>query len=280
MTKLSTKNRQRSLPRCFAVLVIICLVLHGSVTQGGDAFLSPRLVPNNQKAVRTASTTSSDFIHLLPIATTSRQVPTSASALHATTENSSSTTNAAVFEYQELNSLLKAMKDQNVKSWQLGADKRVEMEGYVRRIVNRRDGLPLNQLRDALPHTKWRLVFSTEQMMSQALPKDATLKLQFLDETMVDYCLEFSKTLGLKRLVAKSSYIVDVSLTLILSDVGQLQYLSSAPHLTMDIPFISHNSSIVDTCESWPGEHSIRVYYDRRFWTKKCWGGDVWHVER
>ena len=47
--------------------------------------------------------------------------------------------------------------------------------------------------------------------MMQSLPPDATIKLNFLDDTKVEYILDFFKTLALKRLVAKSTYTVDVS---------------------------------------------------------------------
>jgi hypothetical protein len=104
------------------------------------------------------------------------------------------------------------MLKQDIKPSQLTADKRVELEGYVKRILERRDSiLPLNRLGDTLPQTKWRMAFSTEPVMSEVLPKDATITLNFLDEKSVDYSLNFSKTLGLKRLTAKSSYSVDVS---------------------------------------------------------------------
>ena len=104
------------------------------------------------------------------------------------------------------------MKAQNVKPSQLPADKRVELEGYIRRILSQRPSLvPLDRLSDVLPATKWRLAFSTEQLLSEALPKDATIQIDFTDDTHVDYSLEFDKTLGLKRIVAKSTYTVDAS---------------------------------------------------------------------
>jgi hypothetical protein len=132
--------------------------------------------------------------------------------LHATSKRSSPPPKKADFEYQELQIQMQAMQKQDVKPSQLTADKRVELEGYVKRILEQRESiLPLNRLGDVLPQTKWRMAFSTEPIMSEVLPKDATITLNFLDEKSVEYSLNFSKTLGLKRLTAKSSYTVDVS---------------------------------------------------------------------
>jgi hypothetical protein len=118
----------------------------------------------------------------------------------------------ADFEYQELKIQMKAMKEMDVKPSQLDPTKRSELEGYVEQIVSKRHStIPLNRLQDALPNTKWRLAFSTEPLMSGSLPRDATIRLNFIDDSTVDYSLDFFKTLALKRLVAKSTYTVDVS---------------------------------------------------------------------
>jgi hypothetical protein len=137
---------------------------------------------------------------------------TSTTKLHAASKKTSAPQKTAEFEYQELKIQIQAMQKQDIKPSQLSANKRIELEGYVKRILERRDSiLPLNRLGDALPQTQWRMVFSTEPIMSNVLPKDATIVLNFLDEKTVEYSLQFSKTLGLKRLTAKSSYTVDVS---------------------------------------------------------------------
>ncbi|KAL3912918.1 MAG: hypothetical protein SGARI_000916 [Bacillariaceae sp.] len=141
-----------------------------------------------------------------------RHAITTTSLYAASKKKASSTEKRADFEYQEVKILTQAMKSQNIKPSQLPADKRVELEGYIRRILQQRPSLvPLDRLQDVLPDTKWRLAFSTEQLVSEALPKDATIQLDFKDSTNVDYSLEFDKTLGLKRLVAKSTYTVDAS---------------------------------------------------------------------
>jgi hypothetical protein len=125
----------------------------------------------------------------------------------------------AEFEYQELKIYLTAMKDQNVVSQRLRDEKRNELEGYVRKIVTDRRGegvvVPLHQVADYLPNTNWRLAFSTQGLTSE-LPKDASIFLKFHDSSTLDYSLSFTKTFGLNRLTAKSSYTVDVSSAIIL----------------------------------------------------------------
>lgn len=131
----------------------------------------------------------------------------------------------ADFEYQELKIQMDAMKEQNVKPSQLDPAKRNELKGYVeeilrRRLVNKKtvdSSVPLEvRLRSSLPGTKWRMAFTTQSLMAEALPKDATITLEFASgsgsastgSNKVDYGLDFFKTLGLKRLVAKSTYSV------------------------------------------------------------------------
>jgi hypothetical protein len=118
----------------------------------------------------------------------------------------------ADFEYQELKIVLQAMKEQDVVSARLKDYKQTELEGYVKKIVNRRpSSIPLNEMGQHLPGTEWRLAFTTQALTNESLPKDALIKMTFHDASHVDYGLEFTKTLGLKRLAAKSSYTVDVS---------------------------------------------------------------------
>lgn len=131
----------------------------------------------------------------------------------------------ADFEYQELQIQLDAMKKQNVKPSELDPSKRSELKGYVEEILARRlpnqktvdSSVPLHlRLRSSLPGTKWRMAFTTQALMAEALPKDATIALEFASGTgsaatgsnKVDYGLDFFKTLALKRLVAKSTYSV------------------------------------------------------------------------
>jgi hypothetical protein len=119
----------------------------------------------------------------------------------------------ADFEYQELKIQLNAMEKQGVSSSQLQQDKKLELEQYVQRVVrNRPSSISLKDLNQNLPGTKWRLAFSTESVSKQ-LPADATVVLDFGEPSKLDYCLQFGKkTLGLNRLVAKSSYTVDSGL--------------------------------------------------------------------
>jgi hypothetical protein len=131
----------------------------------------------------------------------------------------------ADFEYQELQIQMDAMKEQNVKPSELDPSKRNELKGYVEEILSRRlrnkktadSSVPMDvRLRSSLPGTKWRMAFTTQALMAEALPKDATITLNFASgsgnastgSNQVEYGLDFFKTLALKRLVAKSTYSV------------------------------------------------------------------------
>lgn len=119
---------------------------------------------------------------------------------------------AADFEYRELKIQAGAMVDQDVAAaGQLTTEKIVELEGYAKRVVNRRPSpVPLYEVGKSLPGTKWRLAFSTQPLVA-GLPKDARISLYFLNGEMMNYSLEFTKTLGLNKLTARSSYSVDSS---------------------------------------------------------------------
>jgi len=131
----------------------------------------------------------------------------------------------ADFEYQELQIQMDAMREQNVKPSQLDPAKRNELKGYVEEILSRRlrnkntvdSSVPLDvRLRSSLPGTQWRMAFTTQSLMAEALPKDATITLTFASgsgsastgSNQVEYGLDFFKTLALKRLVAKSTYSI------------------------------------------------------------------------
>lgn len=147
------------------------------------------------------------------------------SALQAGGKRSPQQPTAADFEYQELQIQMNAMREQNIKPSQLDPVKINELKRYVENILASRQQLskavdssvPLHtKLRAGLPGTKWRMAFSTQKIMAEALPKDATIVLTFANGTgsstmgsnKVDYGLDFFKTLALKRLVAKSTYTV------------------------------------------------------------------------
>lgn len=116
----------------------------------------------------------------------------------------------ADFDYQELKLQLRAMKEQNVLSNQLVESKKGELETYVRKIVNRRESSLLQEVKQKLPGSTWRLMFSTQSLI-QSLPPGVSIWLQFVDAQRVDYSMQFTKTLGLNKLTAISSYQVDVS---------------------------------------------------------------------
>jgi len=147
------------------------------------------------------------------------------SALQAGEKRSSQQPTAADFEYQELQIQMNVMREQNIKPSQLDPVKRNELKRYVENILASRQqyskavdsSVPLHmKLRSGLPGTKWRMAFTTQKIMAEALPKDATIVLTFgngtgssaMGSNKVDYGLDFFKTLALKRLVAKSTYTV------------------------------------------------------------------------
>lgn len=127
----------------------------------------------------------------------------------------------ADFEYQEMRVQLNAMKRDQVPSRDLPLEKRQELESYVSQVATQRpSSVALQDIGHVLSGTKWRLGFSTEAATLGDLPRDADVYLDFLDESKVDYILQFSKkTFGLNRLVAKSSYTVDVSAVPVSSDL-------------------------------------------------------------
>lgn len=179
----------------------------------------------------------------------------------AKTKSSStaSTMKIADFEYQELKIQIQAMKEQKVTSSQLQLPKRIELEGYVKRIVNRRASpIAMQDVAKYLPGTRWRLALSTESLMSQTLPKDSTITLQFAPsaanengDMKVDYAIEFPKTLALKRLVAKSTCTVSVSPS----------YASGVVHwISFPSPFVCLRSCLIVCCCSLHF-HSISVYF-------------------
>lgn len=125
--------------------------------------------------------------------------------------NSSPPRNAD-FEYQEMKILSQALINQGVSNSQIPADKRVEIEGYCRRIVDQRSGsIAPEKIPSELAGTSWQLAFSSQSLVSDSLPPGTNIKLVFKNENRLDYILEFTKTFGLKQLAADSSYTVDVS---------------------------------------------------------------------
>ncbi|KAG7345783.1 hypothetical protein IV203_033314 [Nitzschia inconspicua] len=170
--------------------------------------------------------------------------------------------NMADFEYQELSIQLKAMKEQDVRYTQLQADKRLELEGYITRIVERRPSIvPMNRLAEVLPQTSWHLAFSTEPIMNDALPKDATITLDFVNEEQVNYALEFAKTLGLKKLTAQSSFQVDKA-----TGGVNIQYQT----ITTDVFGLKNLGVGAFGLLQGRGTNIATAYFDGRMWIEQC----------
>lgn len=112
------------------------------------------------------------------------------------------------FELQELKAQIDSLNRQGIPSRSLPSTKRFELESYTRAIIeNKVSPVPLGQVGQKLPGTKWRLTFSTENAALSNLPRDATVHLNFLDDKHVDYCLRFGeKTAGLNSITAKSTW--------------------------------------------------------------------------
>lgn len=181
------------------------------------AFSPPLQQSRQQMFTKKELTKQTPFRALFDPRSNPQRIP---SPLHAKNQQPT-----ADFEYQELQIQMNAMREQDVKPSQLQPAKRDELKGYVEQILSRRlvnqktvdSTVPLDvRLRSSLPGTKWRMAFTTQSLMAEALPKDATITLNFASgsgsaatgSNKVDYGLDFFKTLGLKRLVAKSTYSV------------------------------------------------------------------------
>ena len=129
-------------------------------------------------------------------------------------ENAARQTPDAEFEYQEMRAQVEAMDKQGVTARRLSPTKRFEIEAYVREVATTRPSpVPMREIGRTLPGTTWKLVFSTDNAILGDLPSGADVVLDFEEEgPKVDYTLSFSeKTLGLNRLVAKSTYSTDPS---------------------------------------------------------------------
>lgn len=130
------------------------------------------------------------------------------SYLHATSPK-------AEFELQEIKAQLNAMLKQGIRPKMLDESKRNEVESYLQSILRLRPStIPLKSLADneaSLLHGKWTMAFSSENEGVGGLPRDATVEINIQPNYKCDYKITYSKTLGMKSLTAKSSYIVDSS---------------------------------------------------------------------
>ena len=108
------------------------------------------------------------------------------------------------FEYEELKAQMAAMKKAQLSSDQLEPTKRLELQGYLQGILQKRlSPISLTEMKSFLPDSKWRLSFSTEAFSSTGLPRDATIVVEFLDDQRAIYSLQFGeKTFGLDSLKA------------------------------------------------------------------------------
>lgn len=127
----------------------------------------------------------------------------------------SATHSKGEFELQEVKAQLNAMVKQGIRPKMLNNEKRNELESYLQAVLRSRPSpIPLKTLADngaSALQGNWTLVFSSENEGLGDLPRDATVEIVILPNFKCEYKILFSKTLGMKSLTAKSSYIVDSS---------------------------------------------------------------------
>ena len=156
--------------------------------------------------------------HIVPSTSTTTSSTTSSTTtstqLSANKSNNNKNIPKAEFEYQELRAQLNTMLTQKIRPNQLSNEKRQELDSYMMKLLlNKPSPIPLKALANdnaKILHGKWTLTFSSLTAALGDLPRDATVQLTFSPEYKCDYKLLF-KTLGLKSITAKSSYIVDSS---------------------------------------------------------------------
>lgn len=121
----------------------------------------------------------------------------------------------AEFELQEVKAQLNAMLKQGIRPKMLSDEKRNELESYLQAVLRSRPSpVPLKTLADngaSSLHGNWTLVFSSENEGLGDLPRDATVEMIMLPNFKCEYKILFPKTLGMKSLTAKSTYLVDSS---------------------------------------------------------------------
>jgi hypothetical protein len=124
---------------------------------------------------------------------------------------------AAQFEYQELVAQLDELQSQKIAFSKLTPTKQQELAQYTRTVATQRNSpIPLTEMAQALPGTTWKLLLSTQPLLANDLPADASVVLDILDSQTLSYNLKFSKkTFGLQKISAQSQYTVDVSTILV-----------------------------------------------------------------
>jgi hypothetical protein len=119
------------------------------------------------------------------------------------------------FELQELRAQFQSFLKQNIRPKMLPKQTRKEIEIYLETIIrNCPSPVRLKSMADdaaAVLHGNWTLVFASENASLGDLPRDSTVQLSMYPNFKCDFKIQFEKSLALKSLTAKSSYIVDSS---------------------------------------------------------------------
>eukprot|EP00557_Chaetoceros_sp_GSL56_P003354 CAMPEP_0176500566 /NCGR_PEP_ID=MMETSP0200_2-20121128/13631_1 /TAXON_ID=947934 /ORGANISM="Chaetoceros sp., Strain GSL56" /LENGTH=254 /DNA_ID=CAMNT_0017899265 /DNA_START=88 /DNA_END=849 /DNA_ORIENTATION=+ len=119
------------------------------------------------------------------------------------------------FELQELRVQFQSFLKQSIRPKMLPRQKRQEIERYLGKICrNCPSPIGLKSMADdsaRVLYGNWTLVFASENASLGDLPRDSTVQVSIYPHFKCDFKIQFDKSLGLKSLTAKSSYIVDSS---------------------------------------------------------------------
>jgi len=182
----------------------------------------------------------------------------------------------AEFELQELRAQFNAMLEQKVRPKMLTKEKRTEIDSYITKVLQTRESpIPLKALGNdnaSALHGFWTMVFSTggddEIDALGNLPRDCTVQMKIEPNYRADYILSFAKTLGLKSLTAKSSYMVDSSplnpglVTFVYQDMKSEVFGFKALPIGL-FGMLQGRSTYVDT-----------VWFDGRLWVERAYSPD------
>mmetsp|Transcript_9747 Transcript_9747/g.14495 ORF Transcript_9747/g.14495 Transcript_9747/m.14495 type:complete len:280 (-) Transcript_9747:866-1705(-) len=200
--------------RIVQLVLLAFLVLGWDTTTFGPKFVSSFII---------STSSSNHHRHHYPTPSSSQSTtasrPTHTLRLYATNKNrkkkASNTPQPAQFEYQELRAQFTTMLNQKIRPKMLSIEKRNELETYLTKVLlNRPSPIQLKSLGDdsaRVLYGQWTLVFSSEAATLGDLPRDATVQLIMKEDYKCDYKLTFEKTLGLKSITAKSTYMIDSS---------------------------------------------------------------------
>ena len=160
----------------------------------------------------------------------------------------------ADFAYQELRAQVEAIQEKKLTPTQINPRQQQELRGYCQEIINNRASLvkPAD-IGKVLPGTTWVLALSPEQ---EGLPPQATIRLDFLDDTRANYALEFTNILGLSKITAESTYSQDAAGTVTIVYGKITTDVLGLKNVNIGAFGLLQNRATVISCK----------YFDGRFW--------------